>query len=93
MLHKYECEHCGSVCYTESEVWESCPICEETPDERKMRERAEQVEQERDRLREERDCYRQTLIDLLQEVEPFTSLSKHLKREYMEAQELLESKK
>jgi len=57
------------------------------------RSRAEQVEQERDRLREERDCYRQTLIDLLQEVEPFTSLSKHLKREYMEAQELLESKK
>ena len=55
------------------------------------RTRAEQVEQERDRLREERDRCRQTLIDLLQEVEPFVSLSKHLKREYIEAQKLLEA--
>ncbi len=52
MLHKYECEKCGGVCYIESEVWESCPICEETPEERKLRERAEQVERERDELRE-----------------------------------------
>ncbi len=44
MLNKYECEKCGSVCYIESEVWESCPICEETPEERKQRERAEYAE-------------------------------------------------
>ena len=44
MLNKYECEKCGSVCYIESEVWESCPICEETPEEKKQRERAEHAE-------------------------------------------------
>ena len=44
MLHKYECDKCDSICYIESEVWESCPICEETPEEQKQRERAEHAE-------------------------------------------------
>jgi chromosome segregation ATPase len=55
MLNEYECEKCGSICYTESEIWEFCPICEETPEERSLRKRAEQAEWERDRLREERN--------------------------------------
>ena len=44
MLHNYECEKCGSICYIEGEMWESCPICEETPEEIKQRERAEHAE-------------------------------------------------
>ncbi len=44
MLHKYECDKCGSVCYIESEVWESCPICEVTPEERRLKDRAERAE-------------------------------------------------
>ena len=53
MLHKYECEKCGSVCYTESEAWESCPICEETPAEWRMRERAEQAEKKEEVAQQE----------------------------------------
>jgi uncharacterized Zn finger protein (UPF0148 family) len=52
MLYKYECEKCSSFCYIGSEVWEFCPICEETPEDRKLKERAEQAERERDKLRE-----------------------------------------
>lgn len=45
--YKYECDQCGSVLYIEAEVWESCPICEETPIERDLRERAIKAEQDR----------------------------------------------
>ena len=48
MLNKYECEKCGSTCYIEGELWTSCPICEETHTERKIKMRAAVAEQKRD---------------------------------------------
>jgi uncharacterized Zn finger protein (UPF0148 family) len=90
MLNEYECEKCGSICYTESEIWEFCPICEETPEERSLRKRAEHAERERDRLREERDELLNSLIDLLREASPYTPMSKHLLRECEDAEKTLE---
>jgi uncharacterized coiled-coil DUF342 family protein len=57
---------------------------------RTLRWRLSQTEEERDRLREERDELLNALIDLLREASPYTPMSKHLLRECEDAEKTLE---
>jgi uncharacterized Zn finger protein (UPF0148 family) len=63
-------------------MWESCPICEETPEDRKLKERAEQAERERNELRE-------ALHSLLWEADYYARKDKDLKYQCEKARRAL----
>ncbi len=56
-----------------------------------LRWRLSQTEDERDRCKQERDEFRDALLNLLREAGPYAARSKHLQQECEDAQRVLET--